>query len=116
VIEPNTLFSALSNNIRLRCLMLLAVEGELCVCEFTYALELSQPAVSRHLALLREARIVLDRREGLWIHYRLHPDLPQWVFDALHATANGISGQSPFVNDRKLLADMPSRPGAPRCA
>jgi ArsR family transcriptional regulator len=116
VIEPNTLFSALSNDIRLRCLMLLAVEEELCVCEFTHALELAQPAVSRHLALLREAGIVLDRREGLWIHYRLHPDLPQWAMEVLQVTSKGISGQSPFVDDRKVLADMPNRPGAPRCA
>lgn len=116
MIEPNTLFSALSNVIRLRCLMLLSVEKELCVCEFTHALALAQPAVSRHLALLREAGIVLDRREGLWIHYRLHPDLPQWVMDVLQATAKGISGQSPFVDDHKVLADMPNRPGAPRCA
>ena len=116
MIEPNVLFSALSNDVRLRCLMLLTAEEELCVCEFTHALGLAQPAISRHLALLREPGIVLDRREGLWIHYRLHPDLPQWAMDVLQATATGIVGQSPFQDDLKVLADMPNRPGAPRCA
>lgn len=116
MIEPNAFFSALSNDVRLRCLMLLAAEEELCVCEITHALGLAQPAISRHLALLREAGIVLDRREGLWIHYRLHPDLPQWASDVLQATAKGISEQAPFTDDHKVLADMPNRPGAPRCA
>jgi ArsR family transcriptional regulator len=96
--------------------MLLAAEEELCVCEFTQALGLAQPAISRHLALLREAGIVLDRREGLWIHYRLHPDLPPWAMDVLQATAKGVSGQAPFADDHKVLTDMPNRPGAPRCA
>ena len=116
MIEPNVFFSSLSNDIRLRCVMLLVVEEELCVCEFTHALGLAQPAVSRHLALLREAGIVLDRREGLWIHYRLHPGLPQWASEVLQATAKGVAGQSPFKDDQKVLADMPNRPGAPRCA
>jgi len=116
VIEPNILFSALSNDIRLRCVMLLVAEEELCVCEFTHALGVVQPAVSRHLALLREAGIVLDRREGLWIHYRLHPDLPQWVMGVLRATAKGVAERSPFADDRKVLTDMPNRPGEPRCA
>lgn len=116
MIETNIFFSALSNDVRLRCLMLLVEEEELCVCEFTHALGLAQPAVSRHLALLREAGIVLDRREGLWIHYRLHPDMPQWALEVLQVTAQGIVGLSPFQDDLKVLEDMPNRPGAPRCA
>ena len=116
MIEPNVLFSALSNDVRLRCLMLLTAEEELCVCEFTHALGLAQPAISRHLALLREPGIVLDRREGLWIHYRIHPDLPEWVKAVLQATAAGVGDQSPFTTDEETLSAMPNRPGAPRCA
>ena len=116
MLEPYVLFSALSNDVRLRCVLLLVAEVELCVCELTHALGLAQPAVSRHLALLREAGIVLDRRDGLWIHYRLHPDLPQWAREVLQVTANGVAGQSPFADDHKVLADMPNRPGTPRCA
>ena len=109
-------FSALSNDIRLRCLMLLIKQKELCVCEFTYAFGLAQPAVSRHLALLRETGIVRDRREGLWIYYRLHPDLPKWALSVLRTTANGVGEQEPFVSDANALTEMPNRPGAPRCA
>ncbi|HEY5604873.1 MAG TPA: metalloregulator ArsR/SmtB family transcription factor [Gammaproteobacteria bacterium] len=114
--DPETFFSALSNIIRLRCLMLLVKEKELCVCEFTYVLDIAQPAVSRHLALLREAGIVRDRRDGLWIYYRVHPGLPKWALEVLRATAKGVLEQAPFNNDKKVLANMSSRPGAPRCA
>ena len=65
-------FAALGNDTRLRCLVLLEREGELCVCELTHALGIIQPVVSRHLAVLREAQIVVDRREGVWIHYRIN--------------------------------------------
>ena len=64
------LFKALADDTRLRLVALLA-HGELCVCHLHEALGLSQPNVSRHLAILRAAGIVEDRREGKWIHYRL---------------------------------------------
>lgn len=51
-IEPETFFNLLSDSTRLRCLSLLAQEGELCVCELTYTLKMVQPKISRHLALL----------------------------------------------------------------
>ena len=63
-------FKALADETRLRIVALLA-HGELCVCHLHEALGLSQPNVSRHLAILRAAGIVEDRREGKWIHYRL---------------------------------------------
>ena len=79
MITADDFFPALADPTRLRCLLLLASEGELCVCELTHALDVSQPKISRHLATLREAGIVDDRREGLWIHYRIHHDLPAWA-------------------------------------
>jgi ArsR family transcriptional regulator len=66
------LFKALGDETRLRIVALLS-HGELCVCHLHEALSLSQPNVSRHLAILRAAGIVEDRREGKWIHYRLLP-------------------------------------------
>jgi len=112
----SSFFSALSNDVRLRCLMLLIKHKELCVCEFTFAFGLAQPLVSRHLAQLREAGVVLDRREGLWIYYRLHPGLPKWAISVLRTTANAIAELDPFINDAGSLIEMPNRPGAPRCA
>ncbi|MBP6104422.1 MAG: metalloregulator ArsR/SmtB family transcription factor [Gammaproteobacteria bacterium] len=72
-------FYMLSDETRLRCLLLLQAKGECCVCDFTHALQKMQPKISRHLAILRGSRIVLDRRAGAWIYYSIHPDLPTWV-------------------------------------
>jgi ArsR family transcriptional regulator len=115
-ITSTTLFNALAHDTRLRCLLLLLEFDELCVCELTYAIGAAQPHMSRHLGQLREAGLVVDRREGLWIHYRINPALPDWARQVLEATAAGNRGREPFVNDAAALAAMPNRPGAPRCA
>lgn len=78
-IEAHAFFHALSDPTRLRCLALLHAEGNLCVCDLTRALGLSQPKISRHLALLRDLRIVTARREGVWMHYHLAPQLAGWM-------------------------------------
>jgi len=64
------LFRALGDETRLRVVALLS-HGELCVCHLQEALELSQPHVSRHLAVLRAAGVVAHRRERSWVYYRL---------------------------------------------
>jgi ArsR family transcriptional regulator len=113
--DPEALFRSLADPTRLRCLVLLHGLGELCVCELTHALEESQPKISRHLAQLRRAGLVEDRREGLWIHYRLNPGLPGWVQAVLTQTAAGLNAQAPYRGDRERLATMAGRPPA-RCA
>lgn len=112
---PESLFQALSDTTRLRLLALLTAEGELCVCELTHALQLSQPMISRHLATLRDSGIVADRRLGLWIFYRLHPEVPVWARNVLKQTFNGIGRRPPFSADRKSLRGMKHRPAAARC-
>ena len=72
-----------------RCMLaLLAIEGEVCVCEFVAALEDLQPSVSRHLALLRDGGWIMSRREGTWMHYRL-ARLPKWARTLLDALVEG---------------------------
>jgi len=66
------LFKALADETRLRIVALLS-HGELCVCHLEEALKLSQPNISRHLAILRLSGVVEARREGSWVHYRLVP-------------------------------------------
>ena len=68
--ELEQYFKALSDANRLRILNLL-LHGELCVCDIQFVLESSQPNVSRHLAYLKGSGLVLDRRDGLRIFYRL---------------------------------------------
>jgi ArsR family transcriptional regulator len=115
-LTTESLFRALADPTRLRCLLLLHGEGELCVCELTHALGESQPKVSRHLAQLREAGIVTDRRQGLWVYYRLHAELPTWAQEILRITAEGVADQAPYAADRQALTEMPNRPGAVCCA
>ena len=109
-ITPREFFSALAQDTRLRCLMLLAIHGELCVCELTQAVGVAQPHISRHLAQLRELGLVQDRREGVWMHYRLHPELPDWIKTILRETVAIARDQSPFVEDARTLAAMANRP------
>lgn len=114
--SPDSLFSALANEIRLRCLLLIQQEGELCVCELTHALGLSQPMVSRHLAVLRDTGLVTDRRAAIWVYYSLNPALPEWARTVLAETARGNQDQQPYQKDLARLRAMPNRPGASCCA
>ena len=66
----NTL-KALSDPIRLRIILLLQSEGELCVCDLMAVLKLPQSTVSRHLAYLKRCCWVDTRREGVWMYYQL---------------------------------------------
>jgi len=76
---PLQLFKNLSDETRLSLVLLLREKGELCVCELSSTLKESQPKISRHLALLRESGLLIDRRDGKWIHYRLSPHMPAWA-------------------------------------
>ncbi len=70
------LFRALSDATRLEIVGLLAAKGkELCVCELESHFELSQPTISHHLRILREARIISAARRGTWVYYTLEPSL-----------------------------------------
>lgn len=115
-LQPSQLFQLLSDETRLRSLLLMQLEGELCVCELTHALNEIQPKISRHLAALRDAGVVADRRQGQWIYYRIHPDLPGWANRIIETSMLEIAAQAPFAELRAVLAEMPNRPGAPCCA
>ncbi len=66
-------FHALSDPTRLNLVALLR-GGERCVCELTEALEAGQSRLSFHLKTLKDAGLVLDRREGRWVYYRLNQE------------------------------------------
>jgi len=64
------IFKALSDKTRLRIVKVLE-QGELCVCDIGAALAMTQPKVSFHLAVLKKAGLLKDRKEGKWVHYSL---------------------------------------------
>ena len=109
MIQTETILRALADGTRLRLINLLLSREELCVCELTEALQIVQPKVSRHLAILRDAGLVLDRREGLWVHYRIHPDLPAWGIRLLEAAQKGCQGKPPYTSDLKQLNQNSAR-------
>jgi DNA-binding transcriptional ArsR family regulator len=81
--ELMALTKALSDENRVRILHSLLTE-ELCVCQLIELLELAPSTVSKHLSLLRQARLVEARKDGRWMYYRLaDPDAPKFVQDAL---------------------------------
>ncbi|MCF5724653.1 metalloregulator ArsR/SmtB family transcription factor [Pseudomonas syringae] len=87
MITPPEVFKSLADETRTRATLLIAEQGELCVCELMCALDDSQPKISRHLALLRSSGLLLDRRQGQWVYYRLNPELPDWVHEILRVTS-----------------------------
>ncbi|MGW2860109.1 ArsR/SmtB family transcription factor [Streptomyces sp. SDr-06] len=68
-------FKALGDPVRLRLLSMIASRegGEICVCDLTRAFELSQPTISHHLKLLKQAGLIDSERRGTWVYYRLLP-------------------------------------------
>jgi ArsR family transcriptional regulator, arsenate/arsenite/antimonite-responsive transcriptional repressor len=64
-------FKVLADEARLKILWLLFNHRELCVCDILEALEITQSKASRHLATLRHAGLVIDRKVGTWAHYSL---------------------------------------------
>lgn len=69
--ELARVFKALGDPVRLRLLSMIASRegGEVCVCEMTPAFDLSQPTISHHLKLLRQAGLIDCERRGTWVYY-----------------------------------------------
>ncbi len=110
--ETQTVFDALADATRRRILALLVNQGELCVCELTAALDQIQPKVSRHLGVLKDAGLVLPRREGTWMFYRLAEPLPEWMSTLLASLTDGAVSE--LKADTRRLKAMAGRPE--RCA
>ena len=96
------LFKTLADETRLRILILLYAEGELCVCDIIAALLLPQSTVSRHLAYLKRSAMVCARREGLWIYYSMNPGhhLLETMAPFLQIS---LQGSSVAANDQQRL-------------
>lgn len=107
--NPVTIFRALGDELRLAALLLIRDQAKLCVCELTEAFAVSQPKVSRHLAILRDIGLVETERRGQWIYYSLNPQLPAWVLQVLDETAqnNGALIEAPLAQ-LQAMAERPT--------
>ena len=97
-----TVFKALADQTRLRILGLLAA-GEVCVCEIHESLRIPQPTASRHLAYLKRAGLVTDRRDGLWVHYRLASPADDVLRTVLDSTTHCLTHLPTTARDRARL-------------
>ena len=88
--EAADALKALAHPVRLRMVEMLAGGGgELCVCHFEEAFELTQPTVSHHLKRLREAGLVASRKDGTWVHHRLRREAISGLAALLDGWAEG---------------------------
>ena len=92
---------ALADETRLQMLALLSEHRELCVCDFEHVLGISQSKASRHLRYLYHARLVDERRQGVWIYYRLADNLEPALRAVIKNTREAL--------DPELLADLNKR-------
>ncbi|MFA7406028.1 MAG: metalloregulator ArsR/SmtB family transcription factor [Pelobacteraceae bacterium] len=103
---------ALSDPIRLRIILLLQAEGELCVCDLIVALNIPQSTVSRHLAYLKRSCWVDTRRNGVWMYYTLSRESCDICKELLQTLKQHAGTLPEAASDRVALAaflkDKPS--------
>ena len=99
----------LADESRLRIYGILLTSGELCVCDIEATLHFSQTKVSRHLAYLKRAGLVKDRRMGLWMLYSLTEPKSEAQKHLLEAIAEALKANPVAQRDAKLLAQKIKR-------
>jgi ArsR family transcriptional regulator len=95
---------ALSDPIRLRIVLLLQAEGELCVCDLMEVLKLPQSTVSRHLAYLKRSCWVDTRREGIWMYYTISKESCAICKEMLLTLKKHAASLPEPTSDRNTLA------------
>jgi ArsR family transcriptional regulator, arsenate/arsenite/antimonite-responsive transcriptional repressor len=100
----SVLFDLLADSTRRRLLVLLLDEREICVCRLVEALGQPQPKISRHLAVLRDAGVLLSRRQRTWIMYRLNPQLPGWAMRVVTMLSEAARHEPEYAQDLARLA------------
>lgn len=94
---------ALSDEQRVRALAALQ-GGELCVCQLIELLDLAPSTVSKHLTVLRQARLVESRKDGRWMYYRLpDKDAPKFIHTAVSWVMAAMAQEKTAVEDGKRL-------------
>jgi len=77
--------TAIAHPVRRAALHILWDDSEHCVCELMAKLDATQSRMSRHMQVLRQAGLVIDRRDAQWVRYRINPDLPPSIAGVLQA-------------------------------
>jgi len=96
------IFRALDDPNRLRILKMLEAR-ELCVCEVREVLNLSASTVSKHLTVLRDAGLILDRKDGKWVNFRLNRGAEGLVRSLLGVLKSGLADEKQIAQDREKV-------------
>ena len=97
--DSELFFAALADRTRLRLLNLMR-DGEVCVCFFAETIGTNNPKISRHLSYLKRAGLVIGRRDGKWMHYRINPPVDPSAAEVFKATMKMLE------NDPQMRADV----------
>lgn len=95
---------ALAHPVRFRMVDLIrTVGGELCVCAFEPHFDLTQPTISHHLKVLREAGLLRSRQEGSWVHHAVEPEAFARLREVMSTLASGADDDlpSPMIDTRR---------------
>ena len=105
LVDPDVqLLQALGHPTRLSIVRELTGGGEVCACDFTSCCDVSQPTISHHLRILKEAGVIEGERRGTWIWYRIVPS----AADRLRALAGELLGQPQVIPAAALARRNPA--------
>jgi ArsR family transcriptional regulator, arsenate/arsenite/antimonite-responsive transcriptional repressor len=110
------ILSALADPTRLEMLALLLRNNELCVCDFVETLGISQSKASRHLRYMWNARLLEDRRSGLWVYYRISPSMDGDRHQLVAALSKVLAGRDLAELEGKLSSWFKRKAKTMACA
>ncbi len=103
-----TLLKAVSDRNRLRVVAALLEYDELCACQITELLQVAGATASRHMGVLTSSGVVVSRKKGRWVHYRLHKDNPE-VTSLLTCISQKVAKDPTVLEDLDTLKHILSR-------
>jgi ArsR family transcriptional regulator len=99
-------FQALSDTNRIRIIKMLEVRP-LCVCEITEILQLANSTVSKHLSILRDAKFIIDEKDGKWVNYSLNDaNNDEYVKQLLPLISQWIPDDQVVSSDQKKILEI----------
>ena len=115
MLTTSEIYKSLADETRLRLLVLLQGQAELCVCDLMQALDMPQSTVSRHLAYLKKNRWVQDRRGGVWMYYSLRQGLDPFLQAQLVLIISRLAGTEHCRADQERLSTYLKNKDASAC-
>ena len=101
--EMEKIIKALADKNRLRIIYLLNGKRDICVCEITDIIGLSQPTISSHLRLLENAGLVESNKDGLWVNYNINSQADLFSRRSIERICNDLKEDKQAISDLKKL-------------